>query len=483
VAAEDVAFSYAGSASKGGAASNLDCTGCVAPSEVSPGANGQVLTTSAGAAAWQAPAGDISSVNTAADSGLQGGGVSGDVSLSIKPGAVSNMMLAANAVTADKIAPDAVEESEIADEAVHAQHLYGGAVTSTKIADGAVITQKLADGAVTVLKLANNAVTTAKVSTAGGSSGQVLTHNGSSVVWANAALHLPFSDSASGADAFSVTNSGSGRAVRGVADSDTAIWGQTTSGLAGVDGWNASDGNCGTRGRTSAHSGYGVCGVFSETNKRGYLGTFDGAVVGKENTYTDEGRLASSGVGVYGIQGTGQKAGFFVGDVDIHGTLTKTGGSFKIDHPLDPANRTLSHSFVESPDMLNVYNGNAETGADGFATVELPGYFEALNRDYRYQLTVIGNGERWAQARIAREIRGNAFVIQTSAPHTRVSWQVTGIRQDAWANANRIAVEQDKPEAERGLYLHPEVIGLPDELSVTRLRSPEPGEQARLAAK
>ena len=34
--------------------------------------------------------------------------------------------------------------------------------------------------------------------------------------------------------------------------------------------------------------------------------------------------------------------------------MSKPGGSFKIDHPVDPACKYLYHSFVESPDMMNV---------------------------------------------------------------------------------------------------------------------------------
>ena len=78
------------------------------------------------------------------------------------------------------------------------------------------------------------------------------------------------------------------------------------------------------------------------------------------------------------------------GDLTVAGRLTKASGSFTIDHPQAPTEKTLSHSFVESPDMMNVYNGTVALGADGTATVELPGYFEALNRDFRYQLTPIG---------------------------------------------------------------------------------------------
>ncbi len=144
--------------------------------------------------------------------------------------------------------------------------------------------------------------------------------------------------------------------------------------------------------------------------------------------------------------------------VNVVGTLSKGGGSFKIDHPLDPANKYLYHSFVESPDMMNIYNGNATTDGDGLATVTLPDWFESLNRDFRYQLTVIG---QFAQAIVASKVANNQFRIQTDKPNVEVSWQVTGIRQDAFANANRIPVEVEKAPADRGRYLYPEAIGQP----------------------
>jgi hypothetical protein len=134
----------------------------------------------------------------------------------------------------------------------------------------------------------------------------------------------------------------------------------------------------------------------------------------------------------------------------------KPGGGFRIDHPLDPENKYLQHSFVESPDALNIYSGNATTDADGYATVVLPEYFEALNTDFRYQLTAIGE---FAQAIVAEEIDGNRFVIRTERPNIRVSWQVTGVRKDPFARTHSIHVEEDKPEAERGTYLHPEAYG------------------------
>jgi hypothetical protein len=185
------------------------------------------------------------------------------------------------------------------------------------------------------------------------------------------------------------------------------------------------------------------------------------------------GIVASGGIGLEGsIDGL---AGLFTDDVQVLGTLTKLGGSFKIDHPLDPENKYLSHSFVESPDMMNVYNGNITTDQNGLAVVELPDYFESLNRDFRYQLTVIG---QLAQAIVAEEVKDNRFRIQTSTPGVKVSWQVTGIRQDAWANKNRIKVEEVKPEAERGSYLHPQSFGKGEERSVMWANKPE-AEQKR----
>lgn len=184
-----------------------------------------------------------------------------------------------------------------------------------------------------------------------------------------------------------------------------------------------------------------------------------------------EGRCDNGGVayGIYGVSATGF-AGRFSGAVDVAGTLSKNAGSFKIDHPLDPANKYLSHSFVESPDMMNIYNGIAVTNANGDVTVTMPDWFDALNRDFRYQLTVIG---QFAQAIISKKLVSNAFSIKTDKPNVEVSWQVTGIRQDAYANAHRIPVEEFKPTAERGFYRNPAVLGQPEEKDIDWARHPE----------
>src|SRR4029450_1931890 len=121
-------------------------------------------------------------------------------------------------------------------------------------------------------------------------------------------------------------------------------------------------------------------------------------------------------------------AGWFVGNNHVVGSLSKTGGSFLIDHPQDPANKTLEHSFVEGPERLNVYRGNVTLDANGRATVRMPRYFRALNRDYSYQLTAVG-----AQAPglyVAREIERNSFAIAGGVPGQKVCWIVTGAGQD-----------------------------------------------------
>ena len=217
---------------------------------------------------------------------------------------------------------------------------------------------------------------------------------------------------------------------------------------------------------------------------------------GEDNVGGGEGVLAVGGESVGGTGGTGivsfagqgsggapnGLAGQFNGNVQVPETSRKAGARSRSTTRSTPKNKYLYHSFVESPDMKNIYDGNVTTDANGEVTVQLPDWFEALNRDFRYQLTVIGT---FAQAIVAEKIKGNRFVIKTSAPKVEVSWQVTGIRQDAFANKHRIQVEEAKPERERGYYLHPEAFDRPEERSVNLASHPEMMQrlqQRRLAA-
>lgn len=174
-----------------------------------------------------------------------------------------------------------------------------------------------------------------------------------------------------------------------------------------------------------------------------------------------EGVAFSAGdIGISGFAVVNALAGKFTGNVEVNGTLIKMNEASRIDHPLDPSQKYLQHASVESPEMKNVYDGSVTTNEGGRATVQLPDYFEALNRDFQYQLTVIG---QFAQAIVSREIENNSFEIQTDQPHVKVSWQVTGIRNDAWAQKHPIEVEKKKSEEDRGRYLTPELFGQPKE--------------------
>ena len=179
--------------------------------------------------------------------------------------------------------------------------------------------------------------------------------------------------------------------------------------------------------------------------------------------------------------GTGSLAGFFSGNLSVAGTLLKSAGSFKIDHPLDPANKYLLHSFVESPDMMNIYNGVVLLDANGEAWVDMPEWFEALNSDFRYQLTAIGAPAPGLY--VAEEVSGNRFEIAGGKPGGKVSWQVTGIRQDAYAKQHRIPVEEEKPQSEKGFYVHPDLFGQPKEKSLPWAHHPEQMRQLERAKK
>src|SRR5215212_7408870 len=254
----------------------------------------------------------------------------------------------------------------------------------------------------------------------------------------------------------------------------------------GVYGWSQSEN--GVRGISKdgygmfAHSdnNYGVVGWSqSENGVRGISKDGYGMFAHSDNNY-----------GVYAFSTVGLAA-YLSGDVKITGNLQKAGGSFKIDHPLDPANKYLSHSFVESPDMKNVYDGVVVLDNKGKAEIELPDWFGILNKDFRYQLTAIG--APGPNLHIAEEISeattntkyssksssnknkndNSRFKIAGGTSGMKVSWQVTGIRRDPWANANPIEVEEDKPAKERGYYLHPDVYGQPEEKGISHLLFPK----------
>lgn len=455
--------------------------------------------------------GSVRSVTAGA--GLSGSGDTGDVTLSIRAGGITAENLAAGAVTSAKIVDGGISNQVIA----------AGAVTNDKIT-GPIAGAKLGAHSHSGSDIATGTVPTErlKVGTAPGTVAAGdhahdydarYVNEGQAGSIASAMISAPLflegtdyngivyarNTSSSGRALYGVATGVSNHAVRGYA----SRWGDA----ANIGGSFAANGN-------SGRGVYGEAGAYGEdvVNYGGHFKAAGGrgmAVFGEATGQVGHGVHGQAsgdfGVGVYGhatsedpekahyggyfvaegYRGTAIRAvsngllgaaisahanavgvghaGLFDGDVEVNGTLTKSNGAFKIDHPLDPANKYLYHSFVESPDMLNIYNGNAILDESGETWVELPEWFEALNRDFRYQLTCIGG---YAQVYVAEEISANRFKIGGGTPGLKVSWQVTGIRKDPYAEAHRVKVEEEKPAEERGFYLHPEVYGKPGEMGV-----------------
>jgi hypothetical protein len=254
---------------------------------------------------------------------------------------------------------------------------------------------------------------------------------------------------------------------------DSAIY--TNTRVIGFDGEVT-----GAAGSNTTTENDGVLGVAANTDAFVNVGTFSYATGASINDY-----------GIYSVaQGTaasdytfciytdlnptgdtsqyGNYAAYFNGDVDVVGNFSKSAGTFKIDDPLDPANKYLYHSFVESPDMMNIYNGDITTDGNGNAIVTLPQYFQAENKDYKYQLTVIG---QFAQAIVATKINNNQFTIKTDKPNVEVNWMVTGVRNDPYANEHRVVAEVVKKGIEKGHYLFPQYYGQPKTMSIAYLMS------------
>jgi len=299
-------------------------------------------------------------------------------------------------------------------------------------------------------------------------------------------------ESRAGFGVYGVTSASSGKIdVAGIYGRSTAtngngVIGEANSGSDARGVWGSSATGTGVYGSSSALGGVGVMGrVLFATASYGVWGQSGGA----QGQGVHAEATGSDGIGLYatgptGIQAWGNPAldvwgvdpragGFgvaarFAGEVDagvikataISGTRLDISGTknFKIDHPLDPANKYLYHASIESSDVLNLYSGNVRLDGKGEAVVQLPEWFGALNTDFRYQLTSIG--APGPELYVAEEIHNNQFKIAGGKPDAKVSWQVTSVRQDPYIKAHPIAVEEEKTGTERGKYLFPEGYGL-----------------------
>lgn len=259
-------------------------------------------------------------------------------------------------------------------------------------------------------------------------------------------------------------------------DSAAAVYGH-------YDGTDANDAK-GVLGYSVPTEWYGIGGEF----QGGFIGVFGKIRSDSSNSYRGVyGQVSGSGGGVrygvfgrasglsgtsYGVYGTATGPGtsygvYSIGNCHIQGTLTKTAGAFRIDHPLDPENKYLQHSFVESDEMKNVYDGVVVLDANGFATITLPDWFDALNENFRYQLTSIGG---YAPVYIESEVSNNSFTIAGGTSGMKISWQLTGVRKDPYALLHPIELEVLKNAEEIGLYSHPEVYGKPKEMGIDYVR-------------
>jgi hypothetical protein len=335
-------------------------------------------------------------------------------------------------------------------------------------------------------------------------------YSGIAGVWGDAKAHvgvLGTSTQYEGIEGFSAQNYG----VYGQTDASSGayagVYGYSSNNLPGVKGeslyssggefsggTNESANATGGDGVTAYGGGgfYGGSGITAYGGQGSYSG--DGIVTYGANNTDDGGdgiaayggngpNMYTTGAGIYAIGGsypggTGYAASLN-GNVSVSGTLSAGAKNFQIDHPLDPANKFLNHTSVESSEMMDIYTGNVTTDELGLATVTLPSWFQSLNADFRYQLTVIGG--RFAQAIVSKEIEKNQFTISTNATNVKVSWQVTAIRQDAYAKAHPLVVEEAKAASQQGLYIHPELFGQPKEKQLAWGRNSRKMAQAAVA--
>ncbi len=194
-----------------------------------------------------------------------------------------------------------------------------------------------------------------------------------------------------------------------------------------------------------AEGNYGYLNLGGETKLRGNgeVSTFSGDLT-VEGILTVESNLTVNG------------------DMHITGSLSKGAGSFLIDHPLDPLNKTLRHSFVESPENLCLYRGKIKLDSQGRATVEMPAYFPALTKEDEatVNLTAIGTQPfllsfQWNQEHTAFTIFGS--------PDAEAAYLVLADRDDPVIYQLRQPVEQEKGNGnfEKEQLLYPQAYGYP----------------------
>ena len=388
--------------------------------------------------------GTVTQVNTGA--GLTGGPITTTGTISVPNDGITGAMLQNNSVTSAKIVDGTIVTADLANNSVTSEKIVDGTITGPDIANSTIGAEKLSF--------------TPGTGTIGGSgTANYIPKFTANTTLGNSAIYQSGDNVGIGtSNPLDVLH-----VVRSSVDLEGMLCYSRSNPYPIFGGFRA-----------------GTAGI--STNSRGFLGSYSYGIINQMNRYGVYGTadLASGGnsYGIYGSAtglttnygiyatatgGTTNWSGWFLGNMRVVGIINPSAIESVIDHPLDPANKYLYHAVVESPDMKNIYDGNVVTDGSGYATVTLPEWFEALNKDLRYQLTVIGD---FAQAIIAQKVQRNQFSIRTDKPNVEVSWQVTGIRKDAFAEKNRKPVEVTKQGNEVGKYIHPDAFGLPESMGI-----------------
>ncbi|HAP69755.1 MAG TPA: hypothetical protein DCR04_08525 [Flavobacteriales bacterium] len=250
------------------------------------------------------------------------------------------------------------------------------------------------------------------------------------------------------------TNSNSTNAAAIVGSTSGAAWAVTGQAEANSTTEAAIYGSNLRAGGGHGVRGVGFNGVVGETNYSNGFGVFgqnfdviginDGVGVGGVGGFV--GVIGESSVsGGYGV--------FALGNSGASGVKT-----FTIDHPADPSNKFLKHFSTESNEVLNIYRGNVTFDTNGEAVVEMPDYYDLINKNPSYQLTPIGG---YAQLYVKEELADGRFVIAGGQEGMKASWTVYAERNDPYLQQypeNR-AVEVDKNEGQKGKYFMPQLYG------------------------
>ncbi|MEG2887210.1 MAG: hypothetical protein RR853_08805, partial [Aurantimicrobium sp.] len=364
----------------------------------------------------------------------------------IATNAVTANEIAALTITANEIAANAITATKIAALQIQAGHISANAITADKIDAGAITAIKIDTDAITATKIAATAITSKHTitgarfrTTATANRGIDITSLGL-IAYNNSGTPTVVIDAATGDATFigTIRNRPSGpRVAINSSDTTATIWF-----YGGAEGGNilpaqiTSDPNGQSLflygGNPSSTTPiYTVLRLNERTSAVSWLlgrAGYDGAaayprISGQENT-------ASFWERSTGHRITMDPNGFtfIVGNgLAIQGQLTTTGAKqFQMDHPTKEG-KTLSHASTESPHNGVEYwsDGMEVMPQQGFRTVTLPPYFEALTApDHRIVLVTPGSPDSnlWVE-----EILDGKFKVH-GTPGAKFSWLVKARR-------------------------------------------------------